>query len=183
MSSPPSDPCQIVHPAAASAEVAPSAPSPVEPGLESEALPPATAADYVAMARPDHWPKHVFIVPGIVLAWILHPRDPGGLVLPVLLGFASACAIASANYVLNEWLDLPFDRHHPKKSSRPAVRKKISARVVMAVYLGLTAVGLGLAGAVSPLFFGTSTAFLLSGLAYNVPGIRTKDRPYLDVVS
>ncbi|MEO1086521.1 MAG: hypothetical protein AAFY88_19995, partial [Acidobacteriota bacterium] len=38
--------------------------------------PAATVADYVAMARPDHWTKHIFIAPGIALAFILHPQDP-----------------------------------------------------------------------------------------------------------
>ena len=28
-------------------------------------LPPASARDYLALARVDHWVKHVFIVPGI----------------------------------------------------------------------------------------------------------------------
>ena len=31
----------------------------------------ATFGDYVALARPSHWIKHVFIVPGIVLAMLL----------------------------------------------------------------------------------------------------------------
>ncbi|MEM8993187.1 MAG: UbiA family prenyltransferase, partial [Acidobacteriota bacterium] len=151
--------------------------------MRSGRRPTATLADYVAMARPDHWAKHIFIAPGVALAFILHPRDPAVLALPILVGFASACAVASANYVLNEWLDLRFDRHHPVKSLRPAVQKQISRPLVIGLYFALAAAGLGLAVLVSPLFAVTSVAFLLSGVAYNVPGIRTKDRPYLDVVS
>ncbi len=145
--------------------------------------PRARFGDYVAMARPDHWTKHIFIGPGIALAYILHPSDPQSLLTPVLLGLLSACAIASANYVLNEWLDFRFDRHHPVKSKRPAVQKEISRTIVVLEYLFLAITGLALATQVSGLYLATSVAFLLSGLAYNVPGVRTKDRVYLDVVS
>ncbi len=150
---------------------------------ELDSRPSARWKDYVAMARPDHWTKHIFIGPGIALAYILHPSDPQTLLAPVLLGLLAACAIASANYVLNEWLDLQSDRHHPVKSNRPAVQKQISRAVVIAEYVGLAAVGLALANTVSNLYLATSVAFLVSGLIYNVPGIRTKDRAYLDVVS
>jgi len=39
-----------------------------EPGTNvSTARPAGRFADYVAIARPDHWVKHVFILPGIAL--------------------------------------------------------------------------------------------------------------------
>jgi 4-hydroxybenzoate polyprenyltransferase len=144
---------------------------------------PATAADYLALARVDHWPKHVFIIPGIALAMVLHGRGLGEVALPILIGFASAFLIASANYVLNEWLDARTDAFHPSKSKRPAVTKRMSPAIVFAEYLVLAAAGLAIARLVSSLFLATAGLFLLSGLIYNVPPLRTKDRPYLDVLS
>jgi 4-hydroxybenzoate polyprenyltransferase len=143
----------------------------------------ANLADYVALARPDHWVKHVFILPGVVLALVLHDKSFGDVLVPVLIGFASAAAIASANYVLNEWLDAGSDIHHPIKSERPAVRKQLNPLVVYTEYIGLVVIGLLLAMAVSKLFFWTSCLFLISGLIYNVPPIRTKEKVYLDVLS
>jgi len=143
----------------------------------------ATARDYLALARVDHWVKHIFIVPGIVLAWVLLERSPLGSLVAIGLGFPSAALVASANYVLNEWLDAGHDRHHPSKSARPAVAKRLSPALVWAEYLGLAAAGLGLAAAVSPLFLATATLFFVSGLIYNVPPVRTKETAYLDVIS
>ncbi|MGH9381396.1 MAG: UbiA family prenyltransferase [Thermoanaerobaculia bacterium] len=145
--------------------------------------PPGSWIDYLAMARLDHWIKHVFIVPGIVLAvLLLRPgRWPSAWVL--LLGFASAALVASANYVLNEWLDAGFDAHHPRKASRPAVRKRLSPLVVYLEYGLLLAAGVALALTVGKLFTVFAVAFGLSGLAYNVPPLRFKKVPVLDVLS
>ena len=147
------------------------------------APPPATARDYLALARVDHWVKHVFIVPGIVLACVLLDRTPLGSLRAIALGFAAAALVASANYVLNEWLDAERDRHHPTKSSRPAVAKRLSRTVVYLEYVLLAAAGLALAAAVSPTFLATAGLFFLSGLIYNVPPLRTKEIAYLDVIS
>ena len=144
---------------------------------------PATLVDYVAIARPDHWVKHLFIVPGIVIAQVLRPRPAAELVLPLVLGFLAAAAIASANYVLNEWLDARTDVHHPRKTRRPAVEARMSPLWVSVEYLGLSAIGLAAGAAISPLVLLTCVAFLVSGWIYNVPPVRTKERPYLDVLT
>jgi 4-hydroxybenzoate polyprenyltransferase len=151
--------------------------------VASETRQPATWADYVALARPDHWVKHVFILPGIALAMLLRPQPWTELLPRIAVGLLSACLLASANYVLNEWLDARTDRHHHSKSARPAVAKRLSPVVVRLEYLLLAAVGLGLAWWISEQYLVVSALFLLSGLIYNVPPIRTKELPFLDVVS
>lgn len=145
--------------------------------------PRATLLDYVRIARPDHWTKHSFILPGIAVAALLRSISPLDRLGPILIGFASAAAAASANYVLNEWLDADHDAHHPIKADRPLVRTRMSRGIVLLEYLALLAVGLIAAASVSPLFLGAIVAFVLSGWAYNIPPIRTKDRVYLDVLS
>lgn len=148
------------------------------------ARPAATLADYIAIARPDHWIKHVFVIPGIVLAWVLLPAEATDFSLGALiLGLVAVAATSSANYVINEWLDAAYDVHHPGKSSRPAVAKTMSAALVYLEYAGLALLGLAAAAAVSKMCLVAGALFLLSGLAYNVEPLRTKDHAYLDVLT
>ena len=67
--------------------------------------------NYIKIARPDHWIKNLFIVPGIAVAFLIVgvPSIPD-LVLRFIIGFLATCMIASANYVINEWLDAEFDK-------------------------------------------------------------------------
>ncbi len=151
--------------------------------MDQATAPKAGIKDYVAMARPDHWVKHIFILPGVVLAYILHPVDLSSLAYPTVLGLLSAAAVASANYVLNEWLDKQHDAFHPTKSQRPAVRLRLSPATVFLEYTALAAFGLAIAASLSRLMLLTAGAFLASGWLYNVRPLRTKDRIFLDVVS
>jgi 4-hydroxybenzoate polyprenyltransferase len=142
-----------------------------------------TLIDYLAIARFDHCTKHVLIVPGMVLAYALRgvrTESPG---LSIVAGFAAALFVASGNYVINEWLDRHYDRFHPTKSQRPAVRKPLRRSYVVAEWLILLAAGFSCALAASPTMLGIAVLFAAQGAAYNIRPLRTKDQPYLDVIS
>jgi len=138
---------------------------------------------YVRMARPDHWVKNLAVLPGTFAAVILLRTPLPALLMPLLLGLASVCLVSSANYVLNEWLDAPFDKLHPVKRSRPSVTGLVKRRFVYLEYAMTAVAGLLLAWAVSKLFLLAALALLLMGVLYNVRPFRTKDRAYLDVLS
>jgi decaprenyl-phosphate phosphoribosyltransferase len=142
-----------------------------------------TFADLVSAARPGYWSRHVFILPGLLVALVLTNAPAEGLWIRVLLGFAGACLLASANYVLNEWLDAEFDREHPLKRLRPAASGRLSARAIYVEYAVLAIVGLATSVLVSGPFFVTSVLFLGSGILYNVRPLRTKERVHLDVLT
>ncbi len=139
---------------------------------------------YVQIARPEHWFKNVFVLPGVLFA-LLIDHSLIRLELAWSLGIAAAavCLAASSNYVINELLDAPRDRLHPDKCNRPVPAGRINpfAAVVLWIVLGLIALALGFL-VNRPLGY-SLLALLVSGVLYNVPPFRTKDLPFLDVCS
>ena len=144
----------------------------------------ATLKDYIAIARPDNWVKNLFMVPGMFFALsIFHTPFNSDLVFRIVIGIFSICLVASANYVINEYLDAGFDKYHPLKKKRSSVVKSIDPVIVYSEYAILALVGLGLAYCISLKFLGTAALLLIMGLIYNVKPFRSKDRVFLDVLS
>lgn len=141
--------------------------------------------NYIKIARPDHWIKNVFIMPGLVLALILieMPQDWGVFVIKLIAGFFATCFIASANYVINEWLDAEFDKYHPTKKYRPVVNQNMKFSLVMVEYIVCIVIGAALSFVVNIPFVLTELWLLIMGILYNVKPIRTKDVVYFDVLS
>jgi 4-hydroxybenzoate polyprenyltransferase len=136
------------------------------------------------MARPDHWFKNILIIPGVIIAALFTGHPPLLRLLGLsLVGVISACLISSANYLINEWVDKQFDRHHPLKKARPAVAEGVRATGVYAAYAGCAVTGLLLGLMVSVPFFYMALLLLIMGFFYNIRPFRTKDRVYLDVLS
>jgi len=139
---------------------------------------------HLSLFRLDHSVKQVFVIPGIVIAASLTGASFNlALVYRAVLGLAAVVAVASSNYVLNELLDAPFDRLHPTKCTRPAAVRSISFPLAYVQWLVCGLIGFLLAYAVSkPLFLSVLSLWVM-GCFYNIPPVRMKDIPYLDVLS
>lgn len=140
--------------------------------------------NYIKIARPDHWIKNMFILPGIIMAVMIFGKDQILLnIWNIIIGTIATCLIASANYVINEWLDAGYDKYHPVKKKRPVVVADLKVQYVMLEYILLILVGLGISFTINMLFFWVEVILLIMGFFYNVKPFRTKDIPYVDVLT
>ena len=139
---------------------------------------------YIAIARPDHWVKNVFMFIGTAAAFVIHPQALAWSAAPLfLLGLAATCLVASSNYVLNEILDADHDAQHPEKKLRPLASGLLSRRVAYVEWIAVGAAGLLLAWQVNRPFFFCALWLWVMGVIYNVPPIRSKEAPIVDVLS
>ena len=160
--------------------------SAISPVLDAGSVPLSrpTLRGHIQIARLDHWVKNVFVLPGIVVAVGMDPSYLTPELLPRSIGGLLAVGlIASSNYTLNEVLDAPYDRTHPVKSQRPVPSGAVSIPLAYAQWMGLAFAGIALALAISPGLAMAMVALWAMGCIYNIPPVRSKEIPYLDVLS
>ncbi|MDH7511495.1 MAG: UbiA family prenyltransferase [Clostridiales bacterium] len=144
---------------------------------------------YVRALRLERWPRSTAILLGSAGLFFLHHDFLEFFSLPtifsrLLFAFFLTWGISTANYVINEIVDVPYDAHHPVKRHRPLVKGEISKTFFILVGIALSLSCLGLAAAAfSRPFFLALLSLLAAGFVYNIKPIRTKDIPFLDAIS
>lgn len=144
---------------------------------------------YLRALRLERWPRSLAIFAGIAAYFFLNRADIDRLGRPEVLGrlalaFILTWMISTANYIINEIVDAPYDIHHPSKRLRPLIQGEI--RKVPFALLGVCLAAAALATAwllfSKPLTLSLAV-LLLAGFVYNVRPVRTKDIPFLDSIS
>ena len=149
-----------------------------------EAGRPFSIWPYVQIARVDHWFKNAFMLLGVILAVFYQPEVAAwSSIVPLGIGVLATCLVASSNYVLNELLDGPNDRLHPETRHRPVPAGLVRPAIAYAEWLLLAAAGFALAWSLNVYFLMSAVSLWVMGIAYNVPPLRTKEWPYIDVLS
>jgi 4-hydroxybenzoate polyprenyltransferase len=134
--------------------------------------------------RLDHSIKNLFVLPGIVVPLSVLPGHlDRRFLFRLALAMLSVTLVACSNYVINEVLDAPFDRVHPSKRNRPAALGLVVPWMAYVQWLAMMSAGVGLGLLISPRFAFTAAILWAMGCVYNFPPVRTKDVPYLDVLS
>ncbi len=155
------------------------------PGDDNKIGPLKMISYYIGVFRPSHWFKNIFMLIGSFTAYLFFnaPVNSETIIL-TLIAFICTSLAASANYGINELIDSEFDRHHPVKRNRPVPSGKVSKKAVLAI-----SILLAIAAALISFFFLPIGAFwgilslMIMGFFYNVRPFRTKELPYLDVIS
>ncbi|MBX6314906.1 MAG: decaprenyl-phosphate phosphoribosyltransferase [Isosphaeraceae bacterium] len=116
----------------------------------------------VQIARPSHWVKNLFVVAPLLF---------GGLptwqaALRAVWAFGCFCLLASGIYCLNDVIDAPADRLHPRKRQRPVASGAIPVPAALA--LAAVLIGTALLGgrALSPRFVLIGGLYVLNNLIY-----------------
>ncbi len=143
---------------------------------------------HLAIARLDHSIKNLFVLPGVIIPLSV-PLSTGGtafslaLLLRLAVAFVSITLVACSNYVINEVLDAPYDRLHPTKKDRPAARGLVNIPAAYVQWLAMMIAGIAIGLTISRMFALVALVLWIMGCLYNFPPVRTKDVPYLDVIT
>jgi len=143
---------------------------------------------YLGVARPDHWFKNLLVLAGgAVVLW--RPEADVGPPLGVLARLALAllvtCLASGANYIANEILDGPRDKVHPVKRFRPVPSRAVSTSRLwmLAALFALLSLGIAYFSLSRQSFLCTLAFLLIGGVLYNVPPLRAKEVPCVDVIT
>ncbi|MDG1932915.1 MAG: UbiA family prenyltransferase [Luminiphilus sp.] len=111
---------------------------------------------WLELIRPHQWSKNLLLFAPALTSFSIFDARAISLTLMAILAFSCA---ASAGYVLNDLIDLPADRDHPRKKFRPLASGRISATTAKKIGVALLAPALAIA-------YATSADFLLLIILY-----------------
>ena len=131
--------------------------------------------DFLRALRPKQWTKNLLVYFALVFS-LNQYWTPGNLAqLTANLARASAafwafCMISSAQYLINDVLDVSKDRLHPRKRHRPIAAGLVSVPQAVAGAVVLLALGLGLASLIDPLLglIGATYFVLMLGYSFSL---------------
>ena len=119
----------------------------------------------IALARPEHWVKNMFLFLPAFFGARLAERD---ILINALLGFVAFSLTASAVYVLNDLVDAPQDRNHPDKCRRPIASGEISRQQGILIGAILLTCGFLLAYFLRPEMLVFSVLYFLVNVAFSL---------------
>lgn len=115
--------------------------------------------------RPNQWIKNLSLFASVIFTGQLFKIDLLGM---SFLGFLVFNALSSASYLINDIVDLPYDRLHPDKKYRPLASGLVSVNEAMEAMMFLSLIGLIAAFFLGIPFFLVAASFFLLHVLYSI---------------
>ncbi|HRD49858.1 MAG: UbiA family prenyltransferase [Candidatus Competibacter sp.] len=120
---------------------------------------------YLRAIRIHQWLKNLLLAVPLLTS---HTWGDWQTISAVLVAFIAFGLCASASYLLNDLIDLPADRSHPRKAKRPLAAGDISPPQAIRLMVGLLAAGLGLTALLPTGFLATLVFYLAVTVSYSL---------------
>jgi 4-hydroxybenzoate polyprenyltransferase/phosphoserine phosphatase len=120
---------------------------------------------YIKMLRVHQWLKNLLVFAPPVLA---HDFLIAGTMFAATLAFIAFSASASAIYIINDIIDLPLDRVHPRKRHRPFASGALSIPFGLACSAALLAIAATICFFLPPMFAVIIAIYIVSTTAYSL---------------
>lgn len=131
---------------------------------------------YFKLLRPSHWIKNLFVFVPLLFAKHLFNWDYFGLVLLAFVAFSFAASIV---YIINDILDLEYDRVHPIKKNRPLASAEIPRNSAYFLILLLSVLTLLILSVLNIKFALAVACYVTLNILYS---IKLKDIVILDLL-
>ena len=125
--------------------------------------------------RLHQWAKNLLIFVPLLIGGKIHSVEAW---TASVVGFVALGILTSSTYLINDFCDLPFDRHHWSKRERPLARGALPLNVVLVVAPVGALLGLAIAASIGGAAVLMLLAYGVSTLAYS---LYLKRVPILDV--
>ena len=125
--------------------------------------------------RLHQWAKNLLIFVPLLIGGKIHSVEAW---TACVVGFVALGILTSSTYLINDFCDLPFDRHHWSKRERPLARGALPLNVVLVVAPVGALLGLAIAASIGGAAVLMLLAYGVSTLAYS---LYLKRVPILDV--
>ncbi|HYD31893.1 MAG TPA: decaprenyl-phosphate phosphoribosyltransferase [Azospirillaceae bacterium] len=125
---------------------------------------PGQVSGILRLMRPHQWVKNAFVA--APLFFTPAALSPVNLAL-VLAGMMAFSLVASAVYILNDYVDQEADRSHPVKCRRPLASGEVANGTALGLFTALLGLGLVVSYALSPLFGALALTYFIINIGYS----------------
>jgi 4-hydroxybenzoate polyprenyltransferase/phosphoserine phosphatase len=132
--------------------------------------------DLIRAMRPHQWTKNFLLFLPLIAGHLIDVTA----IATTLLAFVCFCMAASSAYILNDLLDLPADRAHPRKRLRPFAAGDVSIATGILLSVVLFCAAVALSQLLPPTFLALLGLYVVTTVAYS---LLLKRKLFVDVVT